>query len=57
MEPPAPASTPPLAGFARIIRGWLVWSSVSDLNHQRDIWVLFGNDVVLAVITVFDWQA
>lgn len=57
MEPPAPTSTPPLAGFARIIRGWLVWSSVSDLNHQRDIWVLFGNDVVLAVITVFDWQA
>lgn len=30
---------------------------MSDLNHQRDIWVLFAGDVMLAVIIAFDWQA
>jgi len=30
---------------------------MSDLNHQRDIWVLLGSDATHAVITTFDWQA
>lgn len=54
---PRPQPPLPLCLSVRLIRGWLLWSSVSDLNHQRDIWVLFGSDVMLAVITAFDWQA